>query len=116
VEIPLPDAVGRRRLLALYGPQLQLGEQELTEVVERTEGTTASFTKELVRRAVLIAAERGASETTAVDVRAAVDELLSDRDALTRRLLGGRQTEQPGGPATMPAPPGGNGSSWQMGR
>jgi cell division protease FtsH len=116
VEIPLPDAVGRRRLLALYGPQLRLDKQELSEVVERTEGTTASFSKELVRRAVLIAAERGSSETTAVDVRAAVDELLSDRDALTRRLLGGRRSEQPDGPAMMPAPPGGDGSSWQLGR
>jgi len=115
VEIPLPDADGRRRLLALYGPQLRLDERELSEVVERTDGTTASFSKELVRRAVLIAAERGSPETTAVDVRAAVGELLSDRDALTRRLLGGRTGEQPGGPGAMPASPDGDGSSWQMG-
>ncbi|MFD9907026.1 AAA family ATPase [Streptomyces sp. NPDC059063] len=88
VEIPLPDAEGRRRLLALYGGGLGLDARVTEEVVARTEGTTASFTKELVRRAVLIAAERDADRTEAVDVRTAVDELLSDRDALTRRLLG----------------------------
>ena len=60
------------------------------EVVTRTEGTTASFTKELVRRSVLIAAERESARTEPADLRAALDELLSDRDQLTRRLLGAR--------------------------
>lgn len=58
VEIPLPDAEGRAALLALYGAGLGLGQDVADEVVARTEGTTASFTKELVRRSVLIAAER----------------------------------------------------------
>ncbi|MCI3273201.1 AAA family ATPase [Streptomyces cylindrosporus] len=90
VEIPLPDAEGRAALLALYGTNLDLGEDIAREVVTRTEGTTASFTKELVRRAVLIAAERESDRTEASDLREALDELLSDRDRLTRRLLGVR--------------------------
>ncbi|WP_419993248.1 AAA family ATPase [Streptomyces boninensis] len=96
VEIPLPDAVGRRRLFGLYGGQLGLDGDAVERVVERTEGTTASFTKELVRRAVLFAAERE-EKTSADDVQAALDELLSDRDALTRRLLGvgGASGEEP---------------------
>ncbi|MFE7174659.1 AAA family ATPase [Streptomyces sp. NPDC057616] len=93
VEIPLPDADGRAALLALYGAGLGLGREVAEEVVSRTEGTTASFTKELVRRAVLIAAEREAPRTEAADVREALDELLSDRDRLTRRLLGVRPGE-----------------------
>lgn len=93
VEIPLPDARGRARLLDLYGSALDLGPELAEEVVARTEGTTASFTRELVRRAVLIAAEREAARTEAVDVREALDELLSDRDRLTRRLLGVRGGE-----------------------
>ncbi|MFC7265807.1 AAA family ATPase [Streptomyces lutosisoli] len=88
VEIPVPDAEGRARLLALYGASLDLGKDLTDEIVARTTGTTASFTKELVRRAVLIAAEREAERTEPDDLRAAVDELLSDRDRLTRRLLG----------------------------
>ncbi|MFF5495572.1 AAA family ATPase [Streptomyces aquilus] len=88
VEIPLPDAEGRARLLDLYAGGLGLGQDTVDEVVTRTEGTTASFTKELVRRSVLIAAERESARTEARDVREALDELLSDRDRLTRRLLG----------------------------
>ncbi|WP_369262320.1 AAA family ATPase [Streptomyces sp. R35] len=93
VEIPVPDAEGRARLLALYGASLDLGKDLTDEIVARTTGTTASFTKELVRRAVLIAAEREAERTEPDDLRAAVDELLSDRDRLTRRLLGVRDPE-----------------------
>ncbi|TPQ23135.1 26S protease regulatory subunit [Streptomyces sporangiiformans] len=94
VEIPLPDAEGRARLLHLYGSSLGLGKEITDEVVARTEGTTASFTKELVRRAVLISAEREADRTDAEDLRTAADELLSDRDHLTRRLLGVRPSGQ----------------------
>ncbi|WP_234048212.1 AAA family ATPase [Streptomyces liliifuscus] len=93
VEIPLPDAEGRARLLGLYGSLLGLDEELAEEVVARTEGTTASFMKELVRRAVLVSAEREAEHTEPEDVRAAVDELLSDRDRLTRRLLGVRDPD-----------------------
>lgn len=88
LEIPLPDAEGRARLLGLYGAGLGLGKDITDEVVARTEGTTASFTKELVRHSVLIAAERESPRTQPDDVRTALDELLSDHDHLTRRLLG----------------------------
>ncbi|MFI1365736.1 AAA family ATPase [Streptomyces griseochromogenes] len=94
VEIPLPDAESRARLLTLYGSGLGLGKEITDQVVTRTEGTTASFTKELVRRSVLIAAERESARTEPEDVRAALDELLSDRDQLTRRLLGVRGDEE----------------------
>jgi ATP-dependent 26S proteasome regulatory subunit len=104
VEIPLPDAPGRARLLGLYGTGLDLDEETTAEVVTRTEGTTASFTKELVRRSVLIAAERESARTEPADLRAALDELLSDHDQLTRRLLGvsSPATEPP--PAATPEP------------
>ncbi|MFE5817063.1 AAA family ATPase [Streptomyces sp. NPDC056479] len=95
LEIPLPDAEGRARLLDLYGSGLGLGKEIADEVVTRTEGTTASFTKELVRRSVLIAAEHESPRTRPDDVRAALDELLSDQDRLTRRLLGVRDSEAP---------------------
>ncbi|MFT2017616.1 AAA family ATPase [Streptomyces sp. 796.1] len=88
VEIPLPDATGRRRLLDLYGAGLGLPEEALVDAVARSEGTTASFAKELMRRATLFAAERSSGHVTAADLDGALDELLSDQDALTRRLLG----------------------------
>jgi ATP-dependent 26S proteasome regulatory subunit len=101
VEVPLPDALGRARLLDLYGPALDLQPAVVDEVVAGTEGTTASFMKELVRRTVLLAAESGATPS-ADHLRTAVAELLSSRDALTRRLLG---ATTPNAPHYTPPPP-----------
>jgi hypothetical protein len=50
----------------------------LQDATERAEGVTASFAKELVRRAVLraVIADRDAADE---DLAAALDELMSDR-------------------------------------
>lgn len=103
VEIPLPDTAGRRQLIALYGPALRLTDDETTAVAERIEGTTASFSKELVRRASILAAERDAPTPESADLHAAAEELLSDADALTRQLLGGAGGQSPH-PAPAPGP------------
>ncbi|MGZ0146224.1 AAA family ATPase [Kribbella sp. WER1] len=100
VEVPLPDAAGRARLLGLYGPRLEVPDEVVQEIVELTDGTTASFMKELVRRTVLLAAEAGESPGPA-HLRAAVADLLSSRDTLTRRLLG---PPHPQTVATTPLP------------
>ena len=88
VELPLPDADGRRRLLDIYGRGIELPEPDVAAVVERTAGVPASFVKEMTRRATLLAAERGSPLTQAVDVLAAADELMTAQEQLTRRLLG----------------------------
>ena len=86
VQIPLPDTAGRLALLQLYGGHL-FGPEALSAAAARTEGTTASFAKELVRRAVLAAAL--ADEPPGDDhLGTALDELLSDSQRLTRSLLG----------------------------
>jgi ATP-dependent 26S proteasome regulatory subunit len=85
-EIPLPDAEGRRELLRLYGGHL-FGSEAISAAAARAEGTTASFAKELVRRAVLAAAlsdEPPSDEHLGL----ALDELMSDAQRLTRSLLG----------------------------
>jgi ATP-dependent 26S proteasome regulatory subunit len=88
IEIPLPDAPARTRLLELYGRGLDLRLDDPAAVVERTEGVTASFVKELLRKASLIAIEAGRDHVTDADVSAGLDELLSETSALTRVLLG----------------------------
>ncbi len=123
-EIPLPDADCRRRLLDLYARGLDLRLTDAAAVVERTEGVSAAFVKELLRRAAVLAAEEG-GELVVVDrhVSAALDELLVDGGRLTVRLLGGRVGRHrgpdgrddpggdpppgatPGGPAARPARP-----------
>ncbi|ANS78907.1 Cell division protein FtsH [Serinicoccus hydrothermalis] len=87
VEIPLPDEAGRRRLLELYQGGLDLGDEALAEAARRTEGMTASFVKELVRRAVLAAAMAG-EEPGDEHLRSALDGLLAGHEELTRVLLG----------------------------
>jgi ATP-dependent Zn protease len=85
-EVPLPDADGRLELLRLYGGHL-FGDEAMSAAAARAEGTTASFAKELVRRAVLAAAL--ADEPPADDhLGLALDGLLSDAQRLTRSLLG----------------------------
>lgn len=87
VEIPLPDAAGRLQLLRLYAGDVAYSPEALVAAAQRTEGVTASFTKELMRRAVLEAAVAGA-EPGDDHLRAALDGLLGDREATTRALLG----------------------------
>ena len=92
VEIAKPDHEGRERLFRLYAADLlaagQLSERAVHTAAARTEGVTASFTKELIRRCVLNAALAGRAPEDA-DVSHALDEMLSDAESLTRTLLGG---------------------------
>lgn len=92
VEIDLPDAEARRRLFDLYaaGVPIELSEEDLQEVVERTEGVTASFLKELIRRAVLesLRDEVPLRTVTAEHTSRALDDLLDSAQRVTRSLLG----------------------------
>jgi ATPase family protein associated with various cellular activities (AAA) len=97
VSVEMPDREARRRLFALYRAGLDVDESRLDSVLNRTDGVTASFLKELLRRAAVRAAEArteadepaGALAVTADDLDAALDELLDTRNAMTRVLLGG---------------------------
>ncbi len=101
VELPLPDADGRRRLLALYKGNLQLQLTDIEPIVAETDGVTASFFKELLRRAALVSAEHagadghGALAISDSELRAALDQLLSERNRLTRVLLGASHDANP---------------------
>jgi ATP-dependent 26S proteasome regulatory subunit len=87
LEVPLPDQEARRRLIRLYARQLALTGPAMDRAADRTGGTTASFAKELIRRAVLIAAEAD-RDTTDTDLDQALDEMLSEAESITRSLLG----------------------------
>jgi len=109
-ELPLPDAYARRRLVRLYQGDVVLDLAEPEQVIERTEGVTASFLKELIRKAALLACEDGTGSAAAADgqaatetgqaapirvaddhMTAALDQLLDTKNQLTRVLLGGAQ-------------------------
>ncbi len=92
VEIDLPDAEARQRLLHLYAQAtgMRLAPPETQRVVERTDGVTASFLKELIRRAMLESLHDGGSSAsvTAAHLTQAMDDLLDSGHRLTQSLLG----------------------------
>jgi len=92
VEITLPDAAARQRLLTLYGQHvpLTLTDDDIATAIERTEGVTASFLKELIRRSVLESLAEGGTLTTVTGAHLsrALDDLLDATQAVTRTLLG----------------------------
>jgi histone H3/H4 len=100
LEIPLPEAAERRRLLELYGRGLDLDPALLDDAVARTEGATASFFRELLRKAAVTALEAGHEKVRAEDLGAALDELLDETASLTRVLLGSEAPVE--GPAPAP--------------
>ncbi len=87
VEVPLPDETARRRLIALYAARLAFTDEAIASAATATDGTTASYAKELVRRAVLAAATQD-RDPGDDDLAAAVADLGSDSAVLTRALLG----------------------------
>ncbi|HEY6748073.1 MAG TPA: ATP-binding protein [Mycobacteriales bacterium] len=112
VEIGLPDGSARERLLALYGRDvpLALSGDDIRTAVERTDGVTASFVKELLRRSVLEsltdpAADAGGA-VTGVHLTRALDDLLDSTQAVTRTLLGVGDPAQLRGVAGQDAVPG----------
>ncbi len=92
-EIPLPDLAGRIKLFRLYARGL-FSDVALVDAAARSDGTTASFAKELVRRAVLRAAVAGENPADS-HLSSALDDLLSDAESLTRSLLGSGSGDSP---------------------
>jgi ATP-dependent 26S proteasome regulatory subunit len=107
-ELPLPDADARRALLRLHQGNLVLDGVDLDPVIERTDGVTAPFLRELLRKAALLAAEEDEAgpageapgtggkddapiRVTGAQLTAALDQLLGTRGQLTRVLLGGQR-------------------------
>jgi hypothetical protein len=89
IEFPLPDAVGRDKLVTMYAAGVTLPDALRQDLVHRTEGVSAAFIKELLRRAYQCGLERGSQgELAQDDVNLALDELLFRGGSLNRTLLG----------------------------
>ena len=88
LDVPLPGPQERRRLLTLYGDGVALDDSSLDLLVARLDRTSGAFVKELIRRAWLHAALDDREPPTVQDLEHVLDELLDQRSALTRRLLG----------------------------
>lgn len=87
IEFPLPDDEGRRKLVALYGRNLEVSGEVTDAIVKRTDGVSPAFIKELMRRSAQFCLDSGTAPTlTLANVESALDELLGD--GLTAVLLG----------------------------
>ena len=97
VELPLPDADGRRRLLALYGQGLDLEMDDDNALIAQLDGVSPAFIRELLRRAAVVCAERsdGALRVTPEHLRAALAELREGAGELTNTLLGSQRPREP---------------------
>jgi hypothetical protein len=93
IEVPVPDAPSRDKLVRLYGNGLKLGDALVAEAVKRTEGVSAAFIKELMRRtaqaAIARAGARKVTEPSETDLGEALDDMLFSGGALNVKLLGG---------------------------
>jgi hypothetical protein len=97
IEIPPPDAECRQRLLELYSRELAVRLDDWERLVSRTEGVSAAFIRELIRKAALFSAdETPAYGRLAIEERhldEALHEMVAAGGALTRSLLGASAEE-----------------------
>ena len=99
VEIRLPDPEARRRLLERYLQGVTAGPIDLEDTVTRTDGVSAAFLKELVRRATLVAAATDADGPLHVDppdLDAALRDMVQHGTPILRRILGAGDGAGPG--------------------
>lgn len=93
VEFPLPDEDGRRKLVSLYAGATQVGGELCEQIVQRTEGVSAAFIKELMRRIAQYNIDRdGAGVISESDCSSAIEEMLFAGGKLSRALLGGGES------------------------
>ena len=95
VEIPPPDKECRRRLFNLYSKGMLVEINELDQFLDKMDGVSAAFIKELLRKAALFAAIESDGELKVQDnhIELALAELLVAGGDLTQSLLGSGKTK-----------------------
>ena len=107
VELPLPDADGRARLLRLYSRGLSLDGVDFDAYVAKTDGASPAYIKELLRKAALIAAIEGSAVVATAHLDRAMEELAAGGE-LAKRIVGfGTAAYLPPAPSVGPMRPAG---------
>ena len=78
IEFPLPDKSGREKLVRLYSCGLELSSELTARLVTQTDGASAAFIKELLRRSAQFLLERDPQcrRLEQSDTEKAIDEML----------------------------------------
>ncbi|MDQ4049486.1 MAG: ATP-binding protein, partial [Actinomycetota bacterium] len=110
VELALPDAAARARLIELFCEGLSVELRDPASLVEKTEGASPAFLRELVRKAKLAAAIEGHEAVRDEHFEGALGEM-EEGGRLTRSILGAGGDGSPPPPAAegYPAPRAGHG-------
>jgi hypothetical protein len=103
LDLPLPDPGGRRRLFELYARGLDATGVDWSGFVDRTEGASPAYIKELLRKAVLLAAEAGQPGAIGDATLEAAMAELAEGGRLAELLLGARSGDA-GGVEPQPMP------------
>lgn len=91
IEFPKPDIDCRIRLIDLYKGKLKIIQKLKEDIANRTDGVSASFIKELMRRLAQYAIERnGDGNINDLDVKQALDEMLFSNNQLNSTILGAK--------------------------
>jgi ATP-dependent Clp protease adapter protein ClpS len=92
IEVPVPNDIGRKKLVQLYGRGLPLRDAVVSEAAQRTKGVSAAFIKELMRRVAQASIARdGGTSVESGDISEALDDMLFAGGKLNVKLLGGAQ-------------------------
>lgn len=90
IEFPMPDADGRRKLVRLYSAKLEIDDAALDWLVERTEGASPAFIKELMRKCAQYFIRSGDPTPSRAHLEQALEDILVGGGTLNLKLLGGR--------------------------
>jgi ATP-dependent 26S proteasome regulatory subunit len=89
IEFPVPDESGREQLVRLYSRGIDVDDPTVARLVQKTDGVSAAFIKEVVRRSIQFCiARHGNERLETVDIDLALDEMLYGGGTLNRNLLG----------------------------
>jgi hypothetical protein len=88
ILVPLPDPECRRRLFKLYGEGLDLRLGDPERLIRKTEGASAAFIRELLRKAALFACDDNSGAVVDRHMDEALHELVVAGGGVTKRLLG----------------------------
>ena len=89
IEFPLPDDTGRNKLIQLYARGMDIDDELIATIAKKTDGVSAAFIKELMRRSAQFLIEAGASHLQPGHVEQALEEMLFTGGKLNAKLLGG---------------------------
>jgi hypothetical protein len=88
IEFPMPDVEARRKLVHLYARGLPINNELASSVVRNTEGASAAFIKELMRRSAQYYLQQEDGGLSEQHVRSALEEMLFSGGTLNAKLLG----------------------------